>query len=487
MAHIFISYRRRDSAYVAIDVRDALQQRFGADSVFFDIDNIPFGADFRKYIGDAVGQCDVLLVLIGDQWFQSADDHGRRRIDDPADYVRIEIESALKRNIPVVPVLVGEAKMPGASELPESIREMVFRNATEIRATRDQKNQIERLVSGLVVYWRAKVSDAEGEKPAAVEEEKLSVLEPRETIARPKTRKVVKPNPQVTKSAPPTLAPVISKAELDRRAVFLKQVRKAFEGAKHSSLWFTGAIPPEKASAAMKAYAPDVSQDAIMVLHDFSTFGGAKRGFLLTVDAIFWRNLAAAPDQCRYADIHKIELTAANNVLINSQEEIVLLEEVALGVINLVRRLRPKLQTASQPDLDQRAAFLKQVRKAFKGIRSDKVWFSGAIPPEKANAATKAYAPKVSPEAIMLLYDDTIWGGAKDGLLLTVDAIYWHSFGRKMGHCRYADIQTIRVGDDGHSNTTLLIDSETITFYYGPRKIAQALMTLIRSLKTHVA
>jgi hypothetical protein len=99
MARIFISYRRRDSAYVAIDVRDALQARFGADSVFFDVDNIPFGADFRQYIGNAVGQCDVLLVLIGDQWLPSTDDQGRRRIDDPSDYVRIEIESALKRNI----------------------------------------------------------------------------------------------------------------------------------------------------------------------------------------------------------------------------------------------------------------------------------------------------------------------------------------------------------------------------------------------------
>lgn len=220
MARIFISYRRQDSAYPAGILRDALQARFGTDSVFFDLDNIPFGVDFRQYIGNAVGQCDVLLVMIGDQWLQLTDDQGRRRIEDLCDYVRIEIESALKRDIPVVPVLVEEAKMPGASELPESIRDLAYRNAAEIGRGRDQKHQIERLVSDLERIWPARVSDTEKEKPAAPEEEKPSTPEPRKTIARPKVRGPAKPKPQVTESAP-------SKAELDRRAAFLEEVRRS--------------------------------------------------------------------------------------------------------------------------------------------------------------------------------------------------------------------------------------------------------------------
>src|SRR5216684_3258765 len=105
MARIFISYRLQDSAYVAATLSDTLQQHFGTDSVFFDVDNIPLGVDFRDYIGDAVGECDVLLVMIGDQWLDASDGSGRRRIDDPADFVRIEIEAAFKHKIPICHML----------------------------------------------------------------------------------------------------------------------------------------------------------------------------------------------------------------------------------------------------------------------------------------------------------------------------------------------------------------------------------------------
>src|SRR6185503_12553465 len=149
MAQIFLSYRRSDSAYVAASLSDKLQQHFGRDSVFFDVDTIPLGVDFREYIGNAVGQCDVLLAIIGDQWVRSVDEQGKRRIDNPSDYVRIEIESALKRNIPIIPVLVDEVEMPSADDLPPSIQSIVFRNATELRAGRDLRQHIELLIQGL--------------------------------------------------------------------------------------------------------------------------------------------------------------------------------------------------------------------------------------------------------------------------------------------------------------------------------------------------
>lgn len=106
MAQIFISYRREDSAYVAGMLSEKLQDRFGKGPVYLDIDNIPFGVDFREHINSAVGQCDMLLALIGDAWITTRTNDGRRRLDNPADFVRLEIESALARNIPVVPVLL---------------------------------------------------------------------------------------------------------------------------------------------------------------------------------------------------------------------------------------------------------------------------------------------------------------------------------------------------------------------------------------------
>jgi TIR domain len=94
MAKIFISYRRNDSAYIAATIYTKIQGHFGCDSVFFDIDNIPFGVDLRKHIENAVGQCGVLLVVIGDHWIRQSDGRGHRHLDDPVDYVRIEVESA---------------------------------------------------------------------------------------------------------------------------------------------------------------------------------------------------------------------------------------------------------------------------------------------------------------------------------------------------------------------------------------------------------
>src|SRR5438067_11346308 len=102
MAQIFISYRRHDTAYVAATLNDKLQQHFGPNSVYFDVDNIPLCVDFREHIGNAVGQCDVLLVIDGDQGLGPLNSQGKRRTDDRSDYIRMEIESALIPNIPLI-------------------------------------------------------------------------------------------------------------------------------------------------------------------------------------------------------------------------------------------------------------------------------------------------------------------------------------------------------------------------------------------------
>jgi hypothetical protein len=114
---IFISYRRDETAYPAGWLFDRLAEHFGHAQVFKDVDSIELGDDFVQVITRAVGSCDVLLALIGDEWLTITDEHGRRRLDDPNDFVRLEIEAALRRNVRIIPILVDGARMPDAGEL----------------------------------------------------------------------------------------------------------------------------------------------------------------------------------------------------------------------------------------------------------------------------------------------------------------------------------------------------------------------------------
>lgn len=133
---IFISYRREETAYPAGWLYDRLADRYGGGQVFKDVDSIQLGDDFVESITRAVGSCDVVLVLIGDEWLTIADEHGRRRLDDPDDFVRLEVQAALTRNVRVIPILVDTARMPRADELPESLNRLVRRQALEFSPAR---------------------------------------------------------------------------------------------------------------------------------------------------------------------------------------------------------------------------------------------------------------------------------------------------------------------------------------------------------------
>lgn len=106
LGRIFMSYRREDTAYPAGWLFDRLTSHFGRGQVFKDVDSIELGDDFGEVITTAVGSCDVLLALIGDRWLTITDENGRRRLDNPNDFVRLEIETALTRNVRVIPILV---------------------------------------------------------------------------------------------------------------------------------------------------------------------------------------------------------------------------------------------------------------------------------------------------------------------------------------------------------------------------------------------
>ena len=151
---IFISYRREDAADVAGRIYDRLVQHFGSTSVFKDVDSIPFGVDFRRHLSDTVGRCSIFLTVIGRQWPTITDETGRRRLDDPRDFVRIEVEAALQRDIPVIPLLVQGAVMPSAEKLPTSLQSLTYRNGIPIRADPDFHRDVDRLIQALDAYLK---------------------------------------------------------------------------------------------------------------------------------------------------------------------------------------------------------------------------------------------------------------------------------------------------------------------------------------------
>ena len=152
---IFISYRRDDSAGFAGRIYDRIAGQLNRERVFFDVDNIQLGADFVRVISDRVGACDALVAIIGRDWLSSRDQEDRRRLDDPDDFVRIEIETALQRDIPVIPVLVDGAVMPRKENLPDALKPLARRQGLEISHPRFDTDS-ERLTKALAFVEEAR-------------------------------------------------------------------------------------------------------------------------------------------------------------------------------------------------------------------------------------------------------------------------------------------------------------------------------------------
>lgn len=147
--HIFISYRRADSIDICGRIYDRLVADFGKEGVFKDVDNIPLGVDFREYLRETLDDVTAVLVVIGPDWVTVADKEGNPRLHDPNDWVRVEVESALSRDIPVVPLLVYGARMPRAHQLPDSLASLAARNGMSIRPDPDFHNDMDRLIGHL--------------------------------------------------------------------------------------------------------------------------------------------------------------------------------------------------------------------------------------------------------------------------------------------------------------------------------------------------
>lgn len=186
MRSIFLSYRRDDSEGEAGRLFDDLVGHFGQDSVFMDVAAIEPGRDFRKAIDESVATCGVLLAVIGREWTEARNEAGQRRLDDPFDFVRLETASALKRDIPVIPVLVHGAKMPRSDQLPDGLKELAFRNGVELTHAR-WNSDLQLLIKALRAHVEDPTKMAGRETTTRVSDE--GKIAPVEAVINPAGRK----------------------------------------------------------------------------------------------------------------------------------------------------------------------------------------------------------------------------------------------------------------------------------------------------------
>lgn len=169
---IFINYRREDTAGFAGRIYDRLEQTFPRESLFLDVDQIGAGQDFVRELEEQVRACDVMLVLIGPNWLTVTDEAGRRRIENPEDYVRIEVESALRFGKRVVPVLVQKTEMPGANALPIPLKEFARRNAVGLTHERFKAD-----VQGLIKELESLLAEADAARRQRIRRAPYAIID----------------------------------------------------------------------------------------------------------------------------------------------------------------------------------------------------------------------------------------------------------------------------------------------------------------------
>ena len=146
---IFVSYRREDSREITGRICDRLTGEFGKETIFRDVDSIPAGVDFREHINNTIDQCSILVAIIGNHWLDAKNAKGEPRLEHANDPLRVEIETALKKEIPVIPVLVKNGVMPDEGDLPDGMKPLAFRNAIPIPSEPYFHNGVDRLINEL--------------------------------------------------------------------------------------------------------------------------------------------------------------------------------------------------------------------------------------------------------------------------------------------------------------------------------------------------
>jgi len=361
---IFIGYRREDSQDTAGRIYDRLVAAFGEPEVFKDVDNLPIGTDFGDYILGLLPQCRVFLALIGPGWLDARDASGARRIDNPADWVRIEIETALKTpGLQVVPVLVNGARMPREDELPQSLRALARLNAAVVRRDPDFHADMTRIVSALKEALRhpqlqnfAK-SNAKVAKPASPNSapwwRRITIgiavvasvagfaffLDRVDVLPRPESKGVndyLRDNPQVVEDA---IKELERRREADRRERIESDPRDVFIGARNAPItiveFFDYRCP--YCQAARTWLQDAVAQNPGRVRVIFKEFPILSNESLEASQAAM-----AAAKQDKYLEFHNAVMTSKGTL--NSAHIDAIAERVGIDVLRMRRDMRdPKI------------------------------------------------------------------------------------------------------------------------------------------------
>lgn len=289
MPRIFLSYRRQDAEYVAELIRDRIAETFGPESVFMDVDSIPVGVDFREQIADALRDCDLFVAVISPNWPGRGESDGPRRIDQPGDFVRIEIESAFARKIPIVPVLVANAPPLQARDVPDSVRDLLFLQAAQVRPGRDSRTDLEALIKGLqdrlAAAGRLRTPGTEPAKSAEPEKEHAPSRSPR-------------PAGWLSQHKGLVLAGVVVLALAAATPVVLNwrsgRVERPPQPTGPASPQAAAPAPPQRAGNDPPLGSPDASGTAPGQLPPAAPPKGDLRGYRIDV---FWCDQSGAPAQ----------------------------------------------------------------------------------------------------------------------------------------------------------------------------------------------
>lgn len=262
MRDIFLSYRRGDSPGFAGRLFDRVEDRFGEGSVFMDVDGIDPGLDFVEVLNDHLGSCKALVAIIGPEWLSATDARGRRRLDDPNDFVRLEIATALTRNIRVIPVLVDGAASPATEDLPDDLQPLARRQAVTITHERFGQD-----IQPLMAAIERAVGRIAAAPPAAA-----PVPTPAPAIAQAHSQAYAQG---------PTQGFVAPKAGQGVAAVL-----ERFRGLEN--LFFPPLDPKRVANARRKAHIPPDAE--IVALMDFTVFGNANDSMAFTEQGVFYHH-----------------------------------------------------------------------------------------------------------------------------------------------------------------------------------------------------
>jgi hypothetical protein len=298
MAKVFLCYRREDSGGYAGRVQDRLVRDLGADVLFMDVDSIPLGKNFVKILNDEVAKCEVLLAVIGRTWIDARDEDGKRRLDNPNDFVRIEIAAALQRDIPVIPILLEGARIPNSDQLPKELEELSVRNAINLHHS-SFHSDVDRLVRGLQALLNVHPAPEERAKGAEADiasstKQTFAAIEVGPSTTDTKRRSQAQETLQVTpairdqqstsvafKSQNPTVSSTTSKSKFSHliQALFLDEAR----GTSPAMLIAAGAIG---------SLLPVAVTLIFLMFTEVSSAAGVSTAIMVSVFYVFFGGLA---------------------------------------------------------------------------------------------------------------------------------------------------------------------------------------------------